>query len=77
MAGKMSLKNGCLRNGVLWLLLFVQILFWGQMTLQLEGHVYDYIWGRKDLLLGVHVALKSLNLEISHSRLADYVNDFY
>ena len=32
---------------------------------------------RKDLLLCVHVVVKTLNLEISRCHLADYVKEFY
>ena len=33
--------------------------------------------GKKDLLLGVHVVVKTLNLEISRYRLADYLKELY
>ena len=41
------------------------------------GVPYNQLWRMKDLLLGVQVFVKTLNLEISRSRLADYVKELY
>ena len=35
------------------------------------------IWRMKDLLLCVHVVVKTLHLEISHCHLTDYIKDLY
>ena len=78
MAAKTSLENKHLGNGG-----YFQIIASSSHPILLIEHaangqaetLLNLILRMKDLLLRVHVVVKTLNLEISHCDLADYVKE--